>query len=248
MEHVKAENIIVAIERILDYVKRIEIALNRLGLDKDHSILKNINNAKGLSEEIKKEVEHANKDFHNIMREIISIYDHFLRDIAHLVGTNSEIYRKLEINYNHLTFLSRLDLHNPNSIIKATSSILHIEQIIFHYARGNRRAHDIFLNYANIIKNRVSNKLEKYVIDRLAKIEKMIKELANIANSIFKELASLSKNVRYQAIYKEILVDEKKLREILEYLNELSGEIKLLITSLNRMEQALIQITYHLSV
>jgi len=241
MKHIKIENIISVIEKSLDYTKRIELSLNKLGLDESHSIFKRINNAKKLAEEIKSKFKHANNDFHQAMKEITEIYFDFSIEVRFISGKDSELYKKLKTINKYLLFLRGTDLHHSDRIIKVTSYLIDIGHILSYYARGNKQIYNIYMKYANRMKKEVAGKID-IVIRKLLEIEGLIKKFISEINKIFEELNSIIKIPRYQEIKKIILTNEEELKKDMLYLHSLYDEVKFLIASINRIEQALTHI------
>ena len=214
------ENLIKVVEKNLDNVRRIELALTKKGLVGDHEIFIEIKEVRKYEQWIKnidKEFKEIDNNFKNIMGRCANIYGSLLEELKRNRLENTDLYKRVMKIHGIFESLHKKGLNSDK--------LLNEEFPAIFTELNNIKRETLFVKYSREIDMEVRGRLNGYVINKIVEIDNNIKNLINRIKKIYGHLSSLSRIKNYENIYKDIAKEEKELHKEVEELEKLYEEI-----------------------
>ncbi|NAZ25970.1 MAG: hypothetical protein GU343_00300 [Nanoarchaeota archaeon] len=214
------ENLIKAIEKNLDIVKRIELALTKKGLVGDHEIFIEIKEVRKYEQWIKnidKEFKEIDNNFKYIMGRCANICGSLLEELKRNRLENTDLYKRVMKIHSIFESLHKKGL-SSDKLLKEEFPAIFTEL-------NNIKGETLFVKYSREMDIEVRGRLNGYVINKIVEVDNNIRNLINRIKKIYGHLSSLSRIKNYENIYKDIAKEEKELHKEVEELEKLYEEI-----------------------
>jgi archaellum component FlaC len=237
------ENLIKVVEKHIDIVRRIELALTKKGLVGDHEIfieIKEVRKYEQWIENIDKEFKEIDNNFKHIMERCANIYGSLLEELKRNRLENTDLYKRVMKIHGIFESLHKKGLSSDKLLKEEFPTIFTELNNIKRETEHNQYLHSLFVKYSREIDMEVRGRLNGYVINKIVEIDNNIKNLINRIKKIYGHLSSLSRIKNYENIYKDIAKEEKELHKEVEELEKLYEEIAHLKAVLVNFEKQIV--------